>query len=247
VAGTASQPGAGLSEFAADRLNTAMNYLAHGYRFLDSPLKLAGTAVPDWLSVVDRKVRIRRRRVNEHLGALKDDDLCLADGMLQHLDDDDRFHRCTRFMIMESELSVRFRRIMPDPYDHRPPFLGHIVTELLLDSIIAEQMPEILSGYYSAMAEVSPNHVQQLVNRLATRTTDQLAGFIHKFRSAQFLYDYADDSRLLGRLNQVLRRVTLPLLDEQSLSVLRDSRVLVRIHADELLQAVENPACAEQG
>src|SRR5690606_6931967 len=117
-------------------------------------------------------------------------------------------------------------------------FLGHIVTELLLDAVISEERPEVLSQYYSAMAEVSPLQVELLVNRLATRTTDRLAEFIHRFQSVKFLYDYKDDTRLLSRLNQVLRRVTLPLLDEQSLSVLRDSRALVRIHADELLHAV---------
>ena len=29
----------------------SMNYLAHGYRFTEDPLFLAGTAVPDWLRV----------------------------------------------------------------------------------------------------------------------------------------------------------------------------------------------------
>lgn len=222
-----------------------MNYLAHGYRFLDSPPMLAGTAVPDWLSVVDRRVRVRRRSLDKHFETLHGDARFIAAGVLQHLNDDDLFHRCSRFIMLESELSVRFRRIMPDPYDHRPPFLGHIVTELLLDSWIGEQMPEILSQYYAAMAEVSPTQVEHLVNRLAAQKTDQLAGFIQKFQSARFLYDYVDDTRLLGRLNQVLRRVTLPLLDEQCLSVLRDSRALVRVHADELLQAVERPARAE--
>lgn len=238
-------PVVGLPESAISRSNAWMNYLAHGYRFLDSPLKLAGTAVPDWLSVVDRKVRVRRRRVNEHLETLQDDDRNIADGVLQHLSDDDLFHRCHRFMILESELSARFRRIMPDPFDHRPPFLGHIVTELLLDSFIVEQMPEVLAAYYSAMSVVSPIQVERLVNRLATRTTDRLAGFIRKFQTVAFLYDYMDDNRLLGRLNQVLRRVTLPPLDEQSLNVLRDSRILVRVHGDELLQAVERPVFAE--
>ena len=80
---------------------------------------LAGTAVPDWLSVVDRKVRVRRRNVSELLKTLKDDDHFIAVGVLQHLHDDDLFHRSTRFMMMESELSGRFRSIMPDRYDHR--------------------------------------------------------------------------------------------------------------------------------
>jgi len=222
-----------------------MNYLAHGYRFLDNPLKLAGTAVPDWLSVVDRQVRIRTRRVNERMDALDSADRLMAEGMLQHLRDDDVFHRSVKFMMLEAELGMRFRRIMPDPFDHRPAFLGHIVTELLLDSVISEEFPEILDNYYKAIDEVSPLAVQDLVNRLASRSTDRLADFIPRIHAARILYDYSDDRLLLGRLNQVLRRVTLPLLDEQCLDVLRESRVLLRLHGPELLQAVEFPHSAE--
>ena len=38
-----------------------MNFFSHGFRYLDQPYLLAGTAVPDWLSYVDRKIRARRR------------------------------------------------------------------------------------------------------------------------------------------------------------------------------------------
>jgi hypothetical protein len=38
-----------------------VNYFAHGRRFIDDPYFLAGTAVPDWLNVVDRQVRVRGR------------------------------------------------------------------------------------------------------------------------------------------------------------------------------------------
>src|SRR3984957_18435669 len=37
----------------------SMNYFAHGIRFVDRPWFLAGTALPDWLSVIDRRVRLR--------------------------------------------------------------------------------------------------------------------------------------------------------------------------------------------
>src|SRR5262245_35641363 len=36
--------------------NGAMNYLAHGWRFVEEPYLLAGTAAPDWMSVIDRKI-----------------------------------------------------------------------------------------------------------------------------------------------------------------------------------------------
>ena len=163
---------------------------------------VAGTAVPDWLSVADRRVRVRSRRIHERLESLDAEERALAEGMLQHLKDDDLFHRSTRFVILESELSLRFRRIMPDRFDHRPPFLGHIVTELLLDAFIAEQMPTVLDDYYAALSQVSASQIQRTVNIVATRTTENLAEFVRRFRSVRFLYDYADDTRLLRRLNR---------------------------------------------
>ena len=215
-----------------------MNYLAHGFRFLNSPLMVAGTAVPDWLSVVDRRVRVRSQRIHEHLKFLDADLRTIAEGMLQHLHDDDLFHRSVRFVMLESELSLRFRRIMPDRFDHRPPFLGHIVIELLLDDFIARQLPEVLNNYYAALSQVSPLQIQEAVNAVATRTTAHLAGFVQQFRTAQFLFDYSGDIRLSGRLNQVMKRVTLPQLDAGCLPVLRDARQLLTQHGEELLDAV---------
>jgi hypothetical protein len=147
------------------------------------------------------------------------------------------------FLTLESELTTRFRRIMPDMYDHRPAFLGHIVVEILLDATIAERDPMILRRYYAAMRLSSPERTEDLVNQISSRSTDRLAHFIRQFQAAEFLFDYSDDGRLLSRLNQVLKRVTLPVLDGQGLPVLRDARQLLRTHCDSLLCAVEsNPA-----
>ncbi len=232
----------GLPEMEESHSNPAMNYLAHGFRFLDSPLMVAGTAVPDWLSVADRRVRVRSRRIHEHLDSLDADLRTIAEGMLQHLHDDDLFHRSVRFVMLEAELSLRFRRIMPDRFDHRPALLGHIVIELLLDDFIARQFSEVLDVYYAALSQVSELQIQEAVNAVATRTTDRLAGFVQQFRITKFLYDYADDTRLLGRLNQVMKRVTLPSLDSDCLPVLRDARQLLNEHGEELLHAVATEA-----
>ena len=232
----------GLPEMEESHSNPAMNYLAHGFRFLDSPLMVAGTAVPDWLSVADRRVRVRSRRIHEHLDLLNSDLRTIAEGMLQHLHDDDLFHRSVRFVMLEAELSSRFRRIMPDRFDHRPALLGHIVIELLLDDFISQQMPGVLNDYYAALTQVSGLKVQEAVNAVAARPTERLAGFIQQFQVSQFLYDYADDTRLLGRLNQVMKRVTLPSLDSDCLPILRAARQLLDQHGQELLDAVGAPA-----
>lgn len=217
-----------------------MNYLAHGYRFLDDPLLVAGTAVPDWLAVVDRRVRVRSRRLRAAGPEIEPENQSVIRGMLQHLSDDDLFHRSPVFLMLESEIGRAFRRLIPDPYDHRPPFLGHIVTELMLDAWIAERDPQILPRYYDVLGAVDERRVEQVVNRVATNTTDQLAFFIGKFREIRFLYDYLDDHRMLVRLNQVLRRVKLTELDRECTSVLSEARLLLRQHGQDLLNAVES-------
>ena len=84
--------------------------------------------------------------------------------------------------------------------------------------------------------------MQEAVNAVAARPTERLAGFIQQFQVSQFLYDYADDTRLLGRLNQVMKRVTLPSLDSDCLPILRAARQLLDQHGQELLDAVGAPA-----
>jgi hypothetical protein len=128
---------------------------------------------------------------------------------------------------------------MPDAYDHRPGFLGHILTELLLDAVLVERQPELLRRYYGALEHIEPADVQKIVNTVAARPAENLSVFISQFCRVKFLYDYLDDRLLLSRLNQVLRRVKLLPMDEQVLPVLCDARVLLRHHADELLRAVE--------
>ena len=87
-----------------------MNYFAHGFRFLDDPYFLAGTAVPDWLSVVDRRVRVRPREAEA--AAAGDDDILarVARGVARHHADDARFHTTAAF----AELSLTFTAAIRD-------------------------------------------------------------------------------------------------------------------------------------
>jgi len=218
-----------------------VNYLAHGYRFLDDPLFLAGTAVPDWLSVVNRRVRARRRLVEPVVAATDDDSVRrIGQGILQHHHDDDLFHRCELFQRLEGELGAEFRRHMPDRYDHRPAFLGHILVELLLDATLAERDPTLLDRFYAVMADVNAQLVEDTVNQMAARSTDQLAWFIERFRQERFLDDYADNTTLALRLNQVLHRVKLEPMDDGIMDVLEFARGRLHETADDLLAVVES-------
>lgn len=216
-----------------------MNYLSHGYRFLDDPWFLAGTAVPDWLSVVNRRMRARSRLVEPIVQSTSDEATRqLGRGILQHHHDDAVFHTCDAFVTLEAQAAAKFRKLMPDRFDHRPGFLGHIVVELLLDTIIEERQPGTLERYYQALKTLDPAKVQEIINTMATRTSDKLAWFIERFHEERFLEDYRTDSGLLFRLNQVMKRVKLDAIPDEAKSTFAELRHLVRDNADLMLDAV---------
>jgi len=212
-----------------------MNYFAHGVRFVDRPYFLAGTALPDWLSAADRRVRLRANNVAAFADGSRSAAAELASGVLQHLRDDDRFHRTAAFTWVTSELTRMFRRALPPDDAHRPSLLGHIVTELLVDALLIERHPQRLEQYYRALAGLDAAFVQQAVNRMAARQTERLSLFIVVFRSERFLADYTQPERMLVRLNQIMRRVKLNPLPAHVAMVIEAARGVVSLNLNGLL------------
>src|SRR5437773_8869489 len=212
-----------------------MNYLAHGWRFISEPYVLAGTAAPDWLSVIDRKTRLRSRTAAEFVSDADPILAAVARGVVQHHADDAWFHGLPAFNELNLAFAVEIRDALPGDEGFRPSFLGHILVELLLDSALAENWPERLDAYYAALAELDPAAVERAINRLATRPAERIATLIPRFLSERFLYDYLDDAKLLTRLNHIMRRVSLPQLPPSLLALLPSFRSRVRSRMSEML------------
>jgi hypothetical protein len=210
-----------------------MNYFAHGLRYLDRPWFLAGTATPDWLSVADRGVRLRERTVRPFLEDRDPQIAEFAAGVLQHLHDDRWFHKTRAFFEVTGDLAALFRKHAGGDDRFRASFLGHIVTELLLDDVLREEYARHLDRYYEVLAGVDPQFIEDAVNRMARGRTERLGMFAGLFVRERFLYDYEHPGRLLYRLNQVMRRVGLAPLPESTTSVLTEGRLIVKaLHRD---------------
>jgi hypothetical protein len=212
-----------------------MNYFAHGLAHLDRPYFLAGTAVPDWLSVVDRRMRARRRRVEPFVHDRDPRVAAVAAGVLQHLDDDRWFHQTRAFAETSLQLTATIRDLLPPDDGFRPSFLGHILVEILLDAVLIEQDPRRLDAYYDALETIEPGVVGDAINRMVSHRSERLAEFISRFLAVRFLYDYLDDEKLLGRLNHVMRRVKLAPLPHHFLTIFPEARNRIRRQRDRLL------------
>jgi hypothetical protein len=212
-----------------------MNYFAHGRTFTNDPYFLAGTAIPDWLSIIDRQVRVRAKAAREFIDDADPLHAAIARGVVQHHADDDWFHQTTAFHELNVAFTGQIRLLLTDDEGYRPAFLGHILIELLLDAELIQQHPETLDGYYAALAAIDPVTIQTAVNRMAARPTDRLTALLPRFLHERFLYDYRDDVKLLHRLNQVMRRVNLSPLPESLLSFFPEARRMVADRQAELL------------
>jgi hypothetical protein len=218
-----------------------LNYFAHALPYLDRPYFLAGTALPDWLSVVDRKLRLRPRMLEPYC---ESDDAVVREvalGVMQHLDDDGWFHVTRGFAEVTAELGLLFRERLQGSDGFRCGFLGHIATELLIDGVLIERDPSRLAVYYEQMGIVDPQRIADIVELIAGRPAERLAEFIALYRRERILADYRSDEDLLRRLNQVLRRVKLSPLPTEATAWLAEARLRVTARLPELLPGERYP------
>jgi hypothetical protein len=195
------------------------------------------------MSVADRGVRVRARlaaplaeQTNEP--AIRQ----VAEGALQHLRDDDWFHGTRGFVEVTGDLTRRFRECLGPEHPMQCGFLGHVVTELLLDAALIARHSEKLDVYYRRLDEIEPAIVESAVNQMARGETQRLSRLIPLFITERFLYDYATDRALLARLNAVLQRVKLMPLPEAVLDVLAAARGIVQARVRDLLPEGSYPA-----
>jgi hypothetical protein len=214
-----------------------MNYFAHGRPFVDDPYFLAGTAVPDWLSVVDRRVRVRPQQAQLHVDSPDARRAGVAAGIVRHHQDDGWFHGTRAFAELSLELCRMLRERLPEDEGFRPHFLGHILVEILLDATLIAEEPDRLEQYYAAIEALDGQSVEDAVAAISGRAAHNLATFIGLFSRERFLSDYLDDGKLMFRLNQVMRRVRLPLLPRDLEGTLSTARAIVSRRRDELLAA----------
>jgi hypothetical protein len=212
-----------------------MNYFAHGLNHLEDPYFLAGTAVPDWLSIMNRRVRALSRLAEQWLEDTDSMLAAVAAGVVRHHDDDAWFHQTAAFAELSLSFTASIREFLAGDDGFRPSFLGHILVEILVDATLIDAYPAKLDTYYRALETVDAAVVTAAVGRMSTGSVQHLLPTIELFRTDRFLYDYADDAKLLQRLNRVMSRVNLAELPQSLLRFLPGARRDISQRLAELL------------
>lgn len=216
-----------------------MNFLSHSLPYLDRPVVAVATGVPDWLSVVNRKIRARSRSAIPFLEVQDSNLRDVARGIVQHHHDDRWFHGTEAFVRTNMEFAVQLRDRLPGDAGFRPTFVGHILIEMFLDGIAIRRRPDLAERYYQAIEEVGADEIERCVNQITGKPTNGLRPVIERFLEVKFLYDYLDGERLLFRLNQVMNRVGLEPLPRSLLGWLPEAEKLVESRRDDLLAAAD--------
>ncbi|ASV76378.1 hypothetical protein THTE_3777 [Thermogutta terrifontis] len=215
-----------------------MNYFAHAFRFIGRPRFVTGTALPDWLSVVNRRLRFRPQRLDP--AALHADQNIseLMAGIKQHLEDDSRFHNCEAFSRCLVAVLQEVRPFL-NGVGIPPVFLSHLLVEVLLDAQLVRTRQADVSRYYADLESVDPDWTEWATGEILGQSVSGLAHFIRLFCRERILFDYADNMSLLRRLNQVMRRLRLPNLSDSFQEAVEASRPIVTAHTEELLRALD--------
>jgi hypothetical protein len=212
-----------------------VNYFAHGRHALQEPYLLAGSAVPDWLRVIHRRLRVRSVQAAQFVDDADPITAAVAKGIIQHHHDDGWFHGTGVFAELSLAAAAAVRTLAPEDQGMRTWFVGHVLVELLLDAELFRRQPEAMTAYYEALSEVDTAAVAAAVSRMAGADAGKLTRLIPGFLRERFLPDYADDAKLAYRLGQVLDRVGLPQLPAALLELLPQIRHSVASRTDELL------------
>ncbi len=213
-----------------------MNYLAHAYLHLDDPYFVAGTGLPDWMSVLDRKNRPRRQYAEPVREHCHPSIAALARGCVQHHADDLTFHQNECFVMLSTQFAVELRQLLEPGLGHQAGFVGHIAVELLLDAILIERDPGLLDRYYAVLQSLDAELVQAAASAICPQPVTTLVDLLPRFIEVRFLAHYSDDELLLGNLNRVMQRVGLPQLPAAVAQWNSSARQRVRSAADALLK-----------
>ncbi len=189
-----------------------MNFIAHFYvdKHVDDSLFFVGVSTPDWVSIFDRNVRVKESLMPLIMeNEATSDELSFYNGVMRHLEIDRQFHSSSFFTSETREIIRLIEKHLGKENVPRSFFVAHILFELVLDKVLIQADSSLLSRYYEHLENCRIDRMVQLTEWVASTPLPRYDGFLKKFISKRYLYQYTDWDHLIYVLRRILERVHL--------------------------------------
>ena len=192
-----------------------MHFLSHYYvdRNKYNPLFVSGALLPD---IAPHFTRTYNSKIRNRLWNLDEPVASVHRGILRHYELDAAFHSSLVFKESCSNASACMEKAGFDRERYRVWFLGHIVTEVLLDRQLILSEPDLVKEYYDVLSSVDINKLSAYLNLMVDEEEKSkiLTNFI-KFLDVRFLrYLEQMDGAAEGIVRTVLRATGVTFTDE---------------------------------
>ncbi len=213
-----------------------MNYLAHAFRFLDAPHKVAGACLPDWLRAVNRRARLHDAALTAVV-AHDAIDAELLVGARAHHGDDAIFHAHPTFDGL-THAAVTLTRALSRDARFRASTIGHVLIEMLLDAALLRRAPGCGERYYEALSRVDVERVRRFAQQHTGHALPTMGVLFERFCRARFVLRYQTDEGVREAMQGVLWQLGLPPLPAGFVDVVAALRPKVDAAVPALSQAL---------
>jgi hypothetical protein len=144
----------------------------------------------------------------------------LNKGCAFHLAADKRFHQSAFF---EHGSSYCLQKVKEIPFSqelNRKWFIGHILFEMLMDRLLVQHMPILVSRFYNNLNLIDAADLREFMNIHHCKDTQRFLRNFEHFRQAAYIANYPDNNLFAYSLSRVMMRVGLPGLNFEDKQIL---------------------------
>ena len=217
-----------------------MHFLSHYYldRNKNNPLFVAGALLPD---IAPHFTKTYNSRIRNKEWDLDEPIVSVHNGILRHYELDAVFHNSVVFKESCTHASTCMANEGLNREKYRFWFLGHIVTEVMLDRQLILDNPGLVEEYYEVLNSVDIGILEAYVNNIASvgERSKILSNFI-KFLDAKFLRHLENiDGAAEGIVRTVLRATGVIFNEDDKMKLiaaLHNIEAHIRYRTEKLLE-----------
>lgn len=181
-----------------------MNYLSHHFFYsTDDLYHNVGLILPD-LS----RSAIGKRKVALEAGDHPSEFLAIQSGCLKHYEADEWFHDCAYFQSLSSLIdeSISEQKLEGKFAKQRSWFLGHILSEMILDRLIIESDEDALNRFYKDLKQADIRQISGFLLQAGKTDTEHFEKVYAGFTSSEFIRYYSTTEGMVESLNRLVQR-----------------------------------------